>query len=266
MIHANSTDQRLILVTGASGLIGGALAEAISQMYPKNLVILTGRSMERLNEVRQNCHDNTECISCDLSEPRNVADMMNVIEERYGRRPTVLVHCAGNALKAKVVEASIYEISNTLNTNISSTIMLLNQTIPHMLKENFGSVWVITSGHAKYGLPSYSIYSAAKSGLERIIESVKEECRGSKIYFGVISPGKIVPTINSHNCPLKFKDQLKSLLDASNSPDLIASKVVPNLFQAKDIKVGFTESITRFFGAFFPRLLLYLHRKMRDNS
>lgn len=87
------SNQRVILITGASSGIGRTCAISLSKAYPsdahpeKLVLILSGRRKAELEATAKDCREGTICEVCvgDVSSEEDVEKMFATVKEKYGR-------------------------------------------------------------------------------------------------------------------------------------------------------------------------------------
>src|ERR1035438_5345565 len=95
---------KLALVTGASGGLGQAIAEALSERG--FLLILTARNEGALNRLAARLPDSTAVV-CDIRDPRSVAKLATLVRKR--RRLDVLINNAGIAGPAEPIASLSFD-------------------------------------------------------------------------------------------------------------------------------------------------------------
>jgi short-subunit dehydrogenase len=89
---------------------------------------------------------------------------------------------------APTAEQSDEEIIQTLHLNLTSVILGCRRVAPIMTAQGSGTIVNISSVCAKYSWPGWSIYSAAKAGVERFSKGLYLEVRPSGVRVTVVTP------------------------------------------------------------------------------
>ena len=154
---------RTVLITGASGAIGGALAEAYAG--PGTRLLLHGRRTEALAPLAERCRAlgaEVECHSVPLSDD----DALTVWLEELVHRclPDIVILNAGqNCHVAGPGELEPWaEVSDMLTINLRVPLAMANFLAPRMARRGSGRLVLIGSLAAWYGLPTTPAYSATK--------------------------------------------------------------------------------------------------------
>ncbi|PKD44963.1 SDR family NAD(P)-dependent oxidoreductase [Rhodohalobacter barkolensis] len=182
---------RTVIVTGASNGIGRAVAKLFATNY-YNVVIAdldaeNGNSLqdELLSEGRQ-----AQFIHCDVSDPKSIQNMVKETIKRY-QRIDILINNAGISEFIRPDELSVEKWDQILNTNLRASFLLTREVVPHMKKNEKGSVVNIASTRALMSEKNSEAYAASKGGLLALTHSQAVSYSEDKITVNCISPGWI---------------------------------------------------------------------------
>ena len=180
---------KLIVVTGASSGIGRAMARQFARRGAA--VAMIGRDPDRLNAAVQTAGKAAKGYELDLTRLDAIGPSIKAIESDFGRPIDMLVHAAGTASVGRVEDTPVAVMLETVVLNLVAAMGLANAVAPGMRAREAGKLVFITSGAATFGVPGEAAYSASKSGLERLAESLRIELAGSGITVCVVSPGPV---------------------------------------------------------------------------
>ena len=175
---------RRVLLTGASGGIGNAIARAVHARGAS--VVLSGRRAEALESLRGELGDRAEVAVADLTERTAVGSLV-------GRAGVVDVLIANAALPAsgRFDSFSADEIDRALDVNLRAPIQLARSLAPAMVERGSGHVVFISSLSGKLASGGGSIYSATKFGIRGFSFAMREDLRGSGVGVTTVFPGFI---------------------------------------------------------------------------
>ena len=152
------------LITGASGGIGAAIAEALA---PTHTVLLGGRPSPRLDAVAQRLGATTWPLDLtDLDEIEAAAEVLTELD--------VLVHNAGVAYPGRVAESAPEQWRATFNVNVTGPVALTLALLP-ALRAARGQVVFINSGSGLNVSPGLASYSASKFALRAFADSLRAD-------------------------------------------------------------------------------------------
>ena len=152
------------LITGASGGIGAAIAEALSPDYT---LLLAGRPSARLDAVAQRFGATTWPL--DLTD----ADAIEAAAEPLAELD-VLVHNAGVAYPGRVAETVPEQWRTTFEVNVTGAVALTLALLP-ALRAARGQVIFINSGAGLTVSPGLASYSASKFALRAFADSLRAD-------------------------------------------------------------------------------------------
>ena len=173
---------RIALITGASGVIGGACAKALGEKGYA-LALQYHDHPERAQALVKTLPEDTPVLLChaDITRENDVTALFKAIEQRMGR-VDLLVNCAGVALPQKVLgEVSEAEMDRLYSVNVKGAMLLTKGAIPHMLKKEGGAIVHLSSMWGLTGGACEAVYSASKGALNGFVKAMAKELAPSHI-------------------------------------------------------------------------------------
>ena len=166
------------MITGASGGLGSALADALA---PTHTLLLAGRPSRRLDAVAERLGATTWPM--DLADPDSLAAVVEPIVEL-----DVLIHNAGVAYPGRVAETSVDEWRSSMAVNVIGAVALTLELLP-ALRAAQGHVVFINSGSGINPSPGLASYSASKFALRGFAGSLRADEPSLRVTS--IHPGRI---------------------------------------------------------------------------
>ena len=173
-----------MLVTGATGGIGAAIATAYAQRGAR--LILTGRRADVLRPLAQ--RTGARAIVCDLSEREDVDRLAG---EAAAAHVDVLIANAALPASGLLTELERDLPDRMLEVNLRAPIALSHALVPGMIERRRGHLVFISSLAGKVASPASSVYSATKFGLRGFALGLREDLRTHGIGVSVVMPGFI---------------------------------------------------------------------------
>ncbi|WP_024806380.1 SDR family oxidoreductase [Nocardia sp. BMG51109] len=173
-------DGNRVLLTGASGGLGGAIARELSRHGAE--MILTGRKESALRLLAKECGG--EVIPADLAE-RDAAERLAAAAGPID----VLVGNAGLPCSGLLTDLSVPEMDRALNVNLRAHMILARQLIGPMRERGRGHLVFMSSLSGKTASPRASVYNATKFALRGFGLALREELRPAGIGVSTIFPG-----------------------------------------------------------------------------
>lgn len=182
--------EQVVIVTGASGNLGSATARAFQQRGSKT--VLVDRSPDRLAKVFPNLgKDHLLAGGIDLTSPESMDHLVRNVVSRFGRID-VLVNTVGAWRGGKAVhEGSLDDWDFLFEANLRTTLVVCRTVAPRMIQQRFGRIINVASRDALKGSGGYAAYSASKSAVIRLTESLADELKTYDVTANCIVPGTI---------------------------------------------------------------------------
>ena len=182
----------IALVTGASSGIGEQFARQLSEQGYR--VALVARREERLAELAQELggEDRAVVIAADLSQPEQRDRLAARIEE-LGAHVDILVNNAGFGIYQPFGQVGREQELMQVRLLVEAVVDLMARYLPGMVERGHGAVINMSSTAGLQPLPFNAGYSAAKSYVLMLSESVQPEIKDSGVTVTAVCPGP-VPT------------------------------------------------------------------------
>ena len=170
---------KIALVTGGSSGIGKAIAEKLNAEGVK--VIVADIAAKDTEE------DGIIYRKCDTSNAKDVKRLYQWISDHY-RHPGFLILNAGQGIREKLTEGDPEKWQKIVHTNLMGPLRCIRAFTPGMLENKQGNVIFISSVSANQPHPYGGIYSATKTALEVVAETLRQETL-PHLNITVVSPG-----------------------------------------------------------------------------
>ena len=168
------------LVTGASGGIGRAIAEAM--LTAGHRVISLDRRPPDWSHAR------LEPIVVDLFDPKATADAAADVAARHD--VSHVVHNAGVIRPNPIEQTTVEDIAALSHLHLGAALTLVQAVLPGMKQRHFGRIVLIAS-RAALGLATRTAYSATKSGMFGMARTWALETAPHGITVNLVAPGPI---------------------------------------------------------------------------
>jgi NAD(P)-dependent dehydrogenase (short-subunit alcohol dehydrogenase family) len=183
---------KVAIITGAVGNLGTATAEAFQSAGAKT--VLVDRSPDRLRDAYKDIADSSSHLlagGVDLSDPDSLVKLMEAVLARFGR-VDILVNTVGGYRGGKPVQETDWvDWEFLFGINVRTTLNCCRAVIPQMRKQQQGKIINVASRDGLQGSAGYAAYSASKSAVLRLTESLAAELKSFNINVNCIMPGTI---------------------------------------------------------------------------
>lgn len=179
-------DGKTVLLTGATGGLGRAIAAALAERGAT--LVLSSRKPAELAELAESLPGGGghRFVAADLdlegAAERLVADAGTV---------DVLVANAGLSAGGRLDAFSEHDLAAALRVNLESPVRMARALVPDLRQRGQGHLVFISSLQAKIALPRSSVYSATKFGLRGFSLSLREDLWGTGVGVSLVLPGFI---------------------------------------------------------------------------
>lgn len=195
-------EQQIALITGAGGNLGQATARMFAAAGAR--LALVERSLGRLEAAfPQWVHGGVHLLlgGADVGDPPQMQAALEQTLAHFGRVDVLVNTVGGYAAGKPLHEMPLEQWDSMMNLNARTLIVACQAVIPVMLRQKFGRIINISSGAALAGSKNAAAYSAAKSAVIRLTESMAAELKGSGINVNCILPGTIDTPQNRQAMP-----------------------------------------------------------------
>jgi NAD(P)-dependent dehydrogenase (short-subunit alcohol dehydrogenase family) len=189
---ASQLAKKVVVVTGSVGNLGLATAQALQEAGART--VLVDRSDERLRANYPGLDHSPDHLlagGVDLTDPESLVRMVESACERFGCIDALVNTVGGYRGGKPVHEMDLADWDFLFDVNVRTTLLCCRAVIPQMLRQGHGKIVSIASRDGLVGSAGYSAYSASKSAVLRLTESLAAELRASNINVNCIMPGTI---------------------------------------------------------------------------
>jgi short-subunit dehydrogenase len=180
---------RVLVMTGGSSGIGAATAVACAKAGMD--VVLNGRRAERLAAVAAEIRASgraAEVVAGDVTQLGLNAHLLDVAEQRFGRFDDVLAN-AGYGFKKPEHELDMAELREIFEVDFFAAFELLREAARRLLAQRrSGHLLMTSSAVAKFTLPNFAAYSAAKAAQNHFCRAMRMELRPYGIEVSSVHP------------------------------------------------------------------------------
>ena len=220
-------NKKTIIVTGGLGTIGLALSKSL--LKQGHIVIAVDTKKNKIT----NHNDNFFIFKIDLNKENGIKKLITLCEKKF-KKVDALIHCSYPKTKdwgVKLEKLKQKSLNENLINQLGSTIIISKNIIKLFLKQNFGSLILLSSimglNNPKFetyrgtNMSSPIEYSAIKSGIISITKYLAKYYSKKNLKINCVSPGGI-----KNNLPKRF---IKNYKKQCNSKGLLDPGDVVNI-------------------------------------
>jgi 3-oxoacyl-[acyl-carrier protein] reductase len=185
------------LITGATGSIGEAIAEALHRRGAT--VAISGTRLTALEALAEKLGNRVHILPCNLSETLQARNLVPQAEKAMGGLDVLVANAGIIRTSRPIAQQLDDDWAAVLQINLTATMQLVQAAICGMTERGFGRLIAVTSVLGTTGLAGQAHYAAAKAGAVAMIKSVARECAEHGITANCIAPGFLsIPMAGMH--------------------------------------------------------------------
>jgi len=183
--------EKLALVTGASGGLGGAIAQSLANAGAH--VVIAGRNLERLQKLAAQIKaqgGTAHPLAWDLSDLDATHKQLQYVQQHIGD-VDILVNNSGGPPPSSALGVAPEVWEEHFRAMTSSLIVMANQLVPGMRERKWGRVITSTSSGAIAPIPNLAVSNTLRAGLVAWSKTLAAEIAPDGVTVNVMVPGRI---------------------------------------------------------------------------
>ena len=191
---------RVVVVTGAYGSLGVAVAQAFADQGAK--VALFGRAATPPALLQQRFGAPHLLVgNVELTNPPSTTAAMDSVQQRLGRLD-VLVNVAGGFRWQKLENGDVDTWDQMYSMNLKTALIASRAALPHLLANAPASIVNVGAGAAtRPTTAGMGAYLASKAGVQKLTESLADELKDRGVTVNAVLPGTIDTPQNRADMP-----------------------------------------------------------------
>jgi NAD(P)-dependent dehydrogenase (short-subunit alcohol dehydrogenase family) len=208
---------RSVLITGATGTLGTAVTRRFRELGHDVVAASSGHSTHAPEQSPHESSARLHFLQADVTDPDSVSTLVAEAVDALGTID-VLVHLVGGWAGGKPIQDhSPAEWDRVLNLNLRSAFLCCRAVIPHMRKQGWGRVVLVSARAARQDREGQGVYAVAKLGVSTLAEAIAEENRDQNITANVVAPAALDTLAN------------RAAMPGSDRADLVPPDVVAEM-------------------------------------
>lgn len=184
-----ATPRRIVMLTGAAGNLGRAVADAFAANG--DTLALVGRSHEQLAKAFGAESPTLRFAPADLMVQAEVDAAVRDVLQREGRIDVLCNLAGGFEMGEQVHETSDRSWDHLLDLNARTLLHTAHAVVPAMLARRSGRIVNVGAHSARHGAAGMGAYIASKAAVERLTQTMDAELREHGINVNCVLPGTL---------------------------------------------------------------------------
>lgn len=236
------------LITGAGGMIGGAVARALNQAGAR--LVLTDQDLERM---KSNVHGidgaaGTTLIACDLRDGQDRSRLLSQATD-FLDRIDILIHAAAVIVRRDdVAKVTDQDWDLQQEVNLKAAFFLSRDVAEQMRRDGKGGRIVMLTSQAWWsgGLAGSVSYAATKGGIVSITRGLARSYASHGILINSVAPGSVdTPMLRDGNSSETLEELRKTIpLGRFADPEEIAGPILFLVSSHADYITGATLNVS----------------------
>jgi NADP-dependent 3-hydroxy acid dehydrogenase YdfG len=184
-------DSKVVVVTGASGGIGAALARRLGR--DGHALVLAARREAELRAVANDTGAEALAVPTDVTRRGEVERLRDEALGRFGR-VDVWVNNAGRGINRPVLELTDDDVDEMMLVNVKSALYGMQAIAPHFMERGAGHLINVSSFLGRVPLATQrSAYNAAKAALNALTANLRMDLRATHlgVRVSLVMPGLV---------------------------------------------------------------------------
>lgn len=241
--------ERSVLVTGANGILGSAIARAFLENTATTRTWLgINQGTDRARQLIDTFPGRAEMVNLDVRNTDSWRDAVGRVTANGGPLD-ILVNNAGGHEDALLGAMTGDTWSRVMDLNLNGVFHGCKTVLPHMIARRFGRIVNIASLSALTAPAGQTNYAAAKAGVLALSQSLSKEVARLNITVNSVCPGFIEPGPVQFDTDQQKREWVRRIpMRRMGSPAEVASAVV---FLAGDSAAYITGAVLKIDGGLF---------------
>lgn len=177
----------VVLVTGAGGQIGTAIARAIAARDAR--VVLADRDTAALARAAATIDGGPATMKLDVTDPDEVRQLVARVLHSAGRLDGLVNNAGLEGPIGPIEEIPLADVRRVFDVNVFGLLAVTQAVLPHFRAQGFGRIVNIASGAGLAGSGHMTPYSASKHAVVGITRSIAVEAGPAGIAVNAVCPG-----------------------------------------------------------------------------
>src|SRR5205823_12332733 len=153
-------------------------------------VVVCARGEDALRDAEKRVAEHTDVLAIveDATDPGAPRRLVDAAVDRFGALDIVVAN-AGGPPQARALEFDDEQLASALNANLTTSIRLVREAVPHMREKGWGRICCITSYSVKQPIPTLALSNTARTATWAWVKTAAQDLFGDGITLNLACPG-----------------------------------------------------------------------------
>ena len=193
--------RRVAVVTGGTGYLGSSVCKAFAETGATVVAVyVLDSELPHFRRTLGRLARKVSLLKADLTKAGEMDRVAKDVRRRFGRID-VLVNTVGGYMSGSVGEATDQDFNRAMDLNLKSAFFACKAVLPAMRKARHGTIVNVSSESSLLGDAETFLYSASKSGVNRLTESLARELKPLNVNVNCVMPRTMDTPVNRKAMP-----------------------------------------------------------------
>lgn len=239
---------RMVLLTGASGGMGRAIAQQLAAEGAR--LLLTGRDAVQLTGLERELAADTVTLAADIA---TASGRRLLVDAAAAAGVEIVIHNAGVQDFGLFQEQDSAALQCMLELNLCAPVLLSRELLPMLQRHDEAALVFVGSAFGSIGHPGFAVYCASKFGLRGFAESLRRELADGSVRVHYLAPRATRTELNSSSV-VALNETFGTAMD---EPSLVAGELMVLLADNRGAErfIGWPEKLFVRINGVWPRIV-----------
>ncbi len=180
-----------VIITGAGSGIGRAASLLFSKEGAKLIIVDRSDSVKETARLVSESGGTIEAVMADAGAESDVKGFIDKAVSKYGRLDAIWANAGISGGLVPLAEQTVEHWQEVLRVNLIGPFLAIKHAMPHMIKQNYGSIVCTASVAGLKAGASGHPYGASKAGVISLVQTTAYSLSGTGVRINAVCPGLI---------------------------------------------------------------------------
>jgi NAD(P)-dependent dehydrogenase (short-subunit alcohol dehydrogenase family) len=180
-----------VIITGAGSGIGRAASLLFSKEGAKLIIVDRSESVMETAKLVSESGGPIEAVMADAGAENDVKGFVDKAVSKYGRLDAIWANAGVSGGLVPLAEQTVEHWQEVLRVNLIGPFLAIKYSMPHMIKQKYGSIVCTASVAGLKAGASGHPYGASKAGVISLVQTTAYSLSGTGVRINAVCPGLI---------------------------------------------------------------------------